>query len=580
VQNVAGQMELSEYQLDVLGYHDFLYDPDLLAERVWPLIRLRRFDEARGFAAQAMANADPGERSRGLNAYCAIEGEAGRRRAYFDACMQAYKNADARRAQGEQVQVTVHAYNAAMAALAVGRPDEAEKLLLDGARGLEFTTANPWRELLRIYLDGGKLTEAVGALREMQRWRKRQPAYLRDQDRAETEVAFATMLLVAGESNAALKAVDRAMLQPDRRGVTSSNHEQALGAHALLRRALMRVRRERMREDAAAEGWLGTIRGTAMAWLEGFRESPDDERIRSVLADEDRLTATLRLGVRGGMEPMPVWLVGDLVDVLGPGVVSVGLDRAAKFDGSADPRVAAHLSLRAEVALARGDEAVALKFAREALAKLGPGEVLLRGRVLSLAAKAALERGEEATGVSYLEETLRVDGGALRRRGMALPARVESTGGDLAADVAGAIERSPRFESGRGFVVRVTTKPKGVSVCLLSVRGDRLKCVDVEREMRSVEDDGGDAGSKPPPASAKKPKRSEPETDEALAKRAARVFQHRVFAAEVTLSNLDMQSLDGRVSAGSEAARERMEGMLNDLVKKESEAESTGESTP
>ena len=36
-QALAGEMEEYEYQLHVLEFHDYLYDPDLLAEHAWPL---------------------------------------------------------------------------------------------------------------------------------------------------------------------------------------------------------------------------------------------------------------------------------------------------------------------------------------------------------------------------------------------------------------------------------------------------------------------------------------------------------------------------------------------------------------
>src|SRR5262249_53512675 len=128
--------------------------------------------------------------------------------------------------------LTVHAYNAALADLAVLRFDDAERVAREGTRRLEFTIANPWRFLTRLYTDEGRVAEAVGAVREMQQWRVRQPASLRDQDRAETDAALASLLLVAGEADTGLRLINRAIERPDRRGLVSSSPEQALGAHA------------------------------------------------------------------------------------------------------------------------------------------------------------------------------------------------------------------------------------------------------------------------------------------------------------------------------------------------------------
>jgi tetratricopeptide (TPR) repeat protein len=374
VQSLAGQMELFDYQLQVLGYHDYLYDPDLLAEHAWPLMALGRYDEAREFATKASeVRNDPYQKSAGLNALCAIEGEAGTRQPYLDACLAALENAKARAARDpEHGSIAVHAYNAAMAAHSTLDFAREEQLALEGVSRLEMTPANPWRQLARLYVDQGRMTEAVEALREMQRWKRRQPAYLREQAHAETDVAFATVLLVAGRTEIGLPAVDRAIDQPDRRGLTTSRPEQALGAHALLRRSLRITDDERTYELAGARGFFGGF-GDRMA-ISGHSSQiwADEERIRSTLADDDRITRTFRIYVKGGIEPIPVWLLGDLIEVLGPGVVSVALRRAREAEGD-DPRMTPYYqALEAEIALQQGDEGRAQNVAARASPRSRP----------------------------------------------------------------------------------------------------------------------------------------------------------------------------------------------------------------
>ncbi|MCA9697021.1 MAG: hypothetical protein KC431_05825, partial [Myxococcales bacterium] len=70
-QAAAGELERHEYQLQLLDYHDSLYDPRLTAEHAWPLMLLGRFDEARKYAEKASASTDPFQRSLGRNALCA-----------------------------------------------------------------------------------------------------------------------------------------------------------------------------------------------------------------------------------------------------------------------------------------------------------------------------------------------------------------------------------------------------------------------------------------------------------------------------------------------------------------------------
>lgn len=549
IQGLAGEMEEHEYQLHVLDFYDYLYDPDLLAEHAWPLLHLRRFNEARDFARRAIATNDAWQQSLGRNALCAIEGEARQRQAQYTACLEAFQHAQ-RRAQGvtdtnpaTAPHVTVHAYNAALAAWSVLRHDEVERLAIEGTRRLEFTTANPWRLLVRLYVDQGKMAQAVDALREMQRWRVRQPAYLRDQDRAETDAAVATALLVAGEAEVGVRFISRALERPDRRGLVSSNAEQALGAHALLRRALLRTQAELDREAAVARG-LG---GRVTAWLRSLARRldawPDDERVTSVLADERRLDSTLRFYLRGGIEPVAPWLVGDLVDVLGAGVVSVALADVRREEQGNPAMTPYYDALEAEVLLAQGETSRALVLARRALDALPASEALLHARVAAVAAEAARAEGYEALSHGFYERALQKDPGTLRRMGLAVPARVlVQARGDVAEALGAAIERSPRLRrSERGFRVTVTGDARGLRVCLASATGSDLGC------------------------SETRPERGEP--SERFVVRAAEQFHRTVFATRMGLSTQDLRSLDGTTTINDAAAREQMNDTLRDLAR-------------
>jgi hypothetical protein len=571
IQSLAGQMELYDYQLQVLGYHDYLYDPDLLGEHAWPFMHLARFDEARDFANRAIKTRDAYQQSLGRNALCAVEGEARTRDPYFEACKNAYDAAVAERATGAENAVAVHAYNAALGAMAAGRWSDARELLNGAAGRLEHTPANPWRLLVRMNLDEGKIQDAAAGLNAMQRWRKAQPAPLRDQDRAETEVAFATVLLVAGESEAGLRLVDRAIAQPDRRGLVSSNQEQALGAHALLRRALARVQAERTGEEASARGIAGRFGGIFEVAGAHAGSWPDDERIRSVLSDDDRLVATLRLYVHGGIEPVPVWLVGDLIDVLGAGVVAVALNLARGGEGE-DRRMSSYYdALEAEVRLHQGDENRALTLAQQALEHLPEREALLRARTMIVAAEAARQTGRDATALDWYEQVIALDAGALRRMDVAIPASTRHSGGGLAEDAAERLGRSPRVRDDPGFQVLVTQTTEsgrhGLEACLLTQHGNRLSCASVQRQDVPVDPDAEvpDAGPARPGTPA--PEREmRPETDDELVRRACAEFHRVVFAPAVSLGSIDMRSLDGRVTTGQEVARERLQNLLGGAI--------------
>ncbi|PRQ04638.1 HTH-type transcriptional regulator MalT [Enhygromyxa salina] len=570
-QMIAGELERHEYQLQLLDYHDSLYDPRLTAEHAWPLMLLGRYDEARKYAEKAAESSDEFQRSLGRNALCAIEGEAGTRAERFNACLSAYDDA-ADRARGddpfakpdEVTSVTVHAYNAALAALTVLRPDEAERLAKAGATRIEFTPANPWRLLVRLYTDQARMEEAVLALREMQSWRRKMPPHLREQVRAETDVAFATVLLVAGETGTGLEVVDRAIANPDRRGLTSSSKDQALGAHALLRRAIRQTHAEVEAERAVWSGTAESARITRDAFEREIQDWSDSERIRGVLNDDERLVATFRMYVAGGLEPVPSWLVGDLVPILGAGVCSVVLDmvRKAETDEALDPYYDA---LEAEIAIHRGRREDALKLANKALDTLPEFEALLRARVAAIAGEAAWRLGQDKDALEFWATAMQRDAGVIRRRGLALPAKLSNdASGPVAARVVELLEDSPRFDfDDDGFTVTLAGSGRELELCLLEPAGGVLGCASTPPPADEAE----------PEATTKAEADDEGEEldeldDDDYASLTVEAFHKRAFAMPVGLSNIDLGSLDGTATISDEANRERMQGLL-DKVKSE-----------
>ena len=63
---VYGDLELYTNQLTILARYNEIYDPDLLAERAWPLMKLREFERARQAATDGIESGDPRQVSIGL----------------------------------------------------------------------------------------------------------------------------------------------------------------------------------------------------------------------------------------------------------------------------------------------------------------------------------------------------------------------------------------------------------------------------------------------------------------------------------------------------------------------------------
>jgi tetratricopeptide (TPR) repeat protein len=555
-QRLAGELEEHEFRLQILEYHDALYDPQLLSQRAITLMHLRRFDLARQKAREAMQGTDPEQRIMGQNALCAIETEAGTRQPSFDACTHALDAARSRPlAQGETTaRIAVYAYNAAEAAMSVYRFDDAERYLQEATRRIEFTPANPWRMLARMYTDAGRIGDAVNAIREMQRWRAAQPAYLRDQDRAESDAALATLLLIGGEPEIGARFADRAMDRPDRRGLVSSRPEQALGAHALLRRSLLRTAAEIAAENASVTSGLA-LSQRSVAWRDRLRAWPDDERVVSVCADDDRLVATLRGYVGGGIEPLPSWMVGDLIDVLGTGVFAAALAEAKEKERGFVGVRPYHDAMSAELELHRANYSEAVRLARAAAAALPRSERLLAARVLAVGAEAARLDGDLSASRALFEQVITKDPGVLRRMQLAIPAQIRAEGTDASAIRAAELLRgSPRLrEESGGFVVTIAAQGAGHSVCLRTPQGNTVTCVAVP--------------PLPPPAvraGQTAPSASPAESVDERARRIGAAFHREVFASRSGFATVDLRSLDGTTTSGRDNAREQLRGLMDE----------------
>jgi hypothetical protein len=541
---LAQEMEEFEFELQILDYHDALYTPMASGEHAWPLMRLERYDEAKKFAALAADSKNAFERTLGLNAACAIEGETEGRESYYKACLAALDNKREALGKDPHAALAVDAYNAALAALAAFKPDEAEKIALEGTKRLAFTNANPWRLLAVMYAGQGRAGDAINALREMGAWRRRQPANVRGQDRAQTDAVAAQIFLLAGETERGLGLIDVVIDQPDRRGLSSSSAEQALGGHALLRRALRRAHRGFVAERATwtgvpAKGATARAAASVDSWAS---DVADEERIVRVMSDRRTLQASFRPYLAGGLDDVQSWLVGDLVEVLGPGVVGAVLeDLRAKEER---PEVAGYFdALEAEVALAHGSsEAAAL--AKRALDALPKNEALLRARVAAVGWRARGGTGQIAMG--FLEQAAQLDGGVFRRMGWRVPAKLTLPADDVGRKVAELLEASPRLDVGdAGLGVGIEPDELGgPKICLYGAQsGARLQCG--RPDVRKKED--GTAA-----------------TSDEMARALVAAFHQKALALPLGLTGTDVSSLDGSTTTSSQAVRERLEEVLGE----------------
>ncbi|MBI5479170.1 MAG: hypothetical protein HY906_09955 [Deltaproteobacteria bacterium] len=527
--DLCGDMDLLAEKLEALDAHDRVYRPPLLAEHAWPLMKLGRYEEARAVVGAALTTGRPRQRKVALTALCAIESEAGKRAESYQACRQA-----AEEVRGQRTEGAAEFSNAGEAALGMLRLDEAERDFLEASRRPPTLYGNPYAKLVELYLREGRVAEAVKGMKDAHAHRRRKPAYLDQLSQAETDALASLLLLAVGRAAEALPLTRRALERPDRRGGISSQREQAEAAAAILDRMARNEVALRLAEERATHGaWpaFGRLWAEARLLVEAWSSG---RRAAVLMADRRRLLATLRPSFSGGAD-VPVWVNGELVSILGPGVVeqAVREARAAETLAEAGPYLDA---VEAEAALGGGKPQQALAVAERALAGLPPAEVLLAGRVAAVAADAARRVGDPRRELHYLDQALQKDPTSVRRLGLALPVTVREDGSDGARRAAALLRRSPRFRAGAGGMVLTVG---ATSACLHSVGGTVLQCAHVQSRA------GEDAA--------------------ALARRLVDEAHAHAFAPRIDLSQTDARSLDGSTGVGDARASDRARSVLEDL---------------
>ncbi|MGB0680289.1 MAG: hypothetical protein ACPGUV_11565 [Polyangiales bacterium] len=526
-----GDLEEHEARLQSIRRYNTLYEPDMLAERAWSLMKLRRFEAARRAAEEGLVSGESRQQEMALNALCAIEFEAGQDRKSYRACRKALEYSEIERGQASAVDLT----NFAEASRSLFKLDEAERILLQATKAPLAWYGNPWLELGELYTREARLPEAWHALKQIHKYRSRRPPHVQNADRNETWRGLAAFLLAAGYPEGALQMTDKALVMPDRRGHNSRNPAQDRAIIALIDHSARRAKAERLLERAAALPWYAR----AVPWLQAswlrFQAWVSRKRAARWLTSDADLVGVLRIGTAQSAV-MPPWLLGELVDAVGPTTLEAALRRAARLERRPGAQ-AYYQAVRTEVALMQGEPGRALRHSARALEGLNPAEKMLRARVHALAGQSAAKLGKARRALAHFDKAFQLDAGVLRRLGIELPVAQIQARSSADKARAAALLRSPRFtQSAPGLQLTVRDDGKRLQAELRGPRGQVWAKAEVRR---------------------KRSQRAEVWAAQSVE------LQHRLFSPAIDLAQADIHSLDGsnRVSRNPGRDLFGMDGM-------------------
>ncbi|MEW6281331.1 MAG: hypothetical protein AB1758_22160 [Candidatus Eremiobacterota bacterium] len=524
----SGMMERYRDELKLLEKYDRLYVPKRPAEHGWPLMKLGRLNESRDRMNEVLRRSqDEDDRTTAYNTLGAIEFEARDVKQSRESYQRLVQEI---RSHGWQMDSTF-LRNLAEAETMLGNYARAEELLLE-ATGYEnpYSYTNPWGDLAALYLPQGRFSELLSATRRMQAWAAMSAPFVENQTWAERQLTTAEVLLALGYDDVAETLLRRIVYRPDRNMATSSKaYITEAGTLGIYRNVLI-CRRERLREEMSWCTWrryfenltrLATL-GQELEWV--------SERIAALVVAHDGLQWAVQTHQTGSIYGN--WLVGDVNNLFGTGVVSAQVKRVL-----ADPE---HPTLEvekpylgavlAEGLYLRGRRAAAEAALTGALEEVPPSQRLLHARLQAMLGQVAWQKGQRQQALDHYSKAFEMDAGVFRRLRMRIPARIESSGGPLATRAADYLRSSPRFFFHRdGFVVSLNQGGSGLSGTVLDHRGTRV-------------------------ASFSSPNKKD--ADETVRAFCARLHEF-VFSARLDLSQSDINNLNGS-NASSNLAREQL----------------------
>lgn len=512
---VQGELEDYDEQLAWMQRYNDQYDPDMAAEAAWPLMKMRRFDDARRVARTALSSGSPWQTEVALNALCAVEFEAGDEQRSHEACRAAL---DLHGADPDR-QSAVDFTNFAESSRALFQLDEAEEVGLQATRAQVSWFGNPYIDLAELYVREARFPEALDMLHQVHPYRLRRPPHVQDADRNEARRALSEFFVVVGRGEEAVRITSKAVNMPDRRSHNSRDAAQDLALAAMLDRVARRLRADEIEREALGRPLMDRVVAYGQASWERWESWTSGRQAARALSDTSRLVGIFEIGrARSGI--LPPWLAGDLAAILGPGVTMEALRRAR----AEDPRPGAgayYDAFEAEAALEAGDAARAYELAQRAHDALAPAEALLRARCSAIAAEAAMREDRERDALGAYDEAFQIDPGIWIRLDLAVPVRIVSHGGGVADEAASLLASSPRFDvADIGMTIDVEATQAHGRACMSSSTGAVLGCGEIDPEA-------GD------------------ETADEFAARLARTLIETVFAPRIDMSQTDAAGLDG-----------------------------------
>ncbi len=537
---VLGQMDRRVDQLAAFDLLDAHYAPKQTVNRIWPLLKLGRFEEARAIGEALLHDPDPDIRERAYNGLMAVEEEAGNRKPSYTWGQRALES------MGQDTCIL-----ATNTALGARRAFDFPQTITYDQRALKANDGScptsPHAQLSAMYLVFGQFQQSLSALKALRAAPR--PPHLRVQNEMVIRARFVELLLALGQFDEAEIRVREILAAPDRAGMISAASEIVELSNALLGYSVLTARYHQLLERASARSVWPAIRTR----LEAEQIAASRWRAAREATRLAALPETLRKHVRPYYTDVMPWYGADMLAVFGGGVLRKAIAEVRALETDYPDAAGAFLDgYLAELTWREGDYAEAIAAGEAALKALPQEPKLLRNRIRAWIADSRWRTGDLDGARRDYAAVLDFQPTAMRHLGLALPVTLGPVSGPDGDAITERLQASPRldFDTRAPFELSVETDEQGARVCLQTAK--RL-CATLAGEDY---------------AAAKKAEAEPPDgtTGDVIAAAIDR-FHDEVFAPRIELTQSDINSLDGR--AVRQSARDALDGLLGPKEKSE-----------
>jgi hypothetical protein len=576
--HIYADMDQREEQILAINDYLRLASPEEDVYKIWPLLKLERYQEAKAIAMSRMKSNRSYIRQSAYNGMMAIESEQRTRQPSYDWGYKGHLDANG--------QSCVIALNLGLASRQCFWPDKEEEFNKLAITALDQDcSTSPYIQSATTYLDHGDFAKSIHAL---SRWRPKDASdFVSSRMRFKKNIA--ELYYALGLWKKGIEFIHEVVYYPDRSaGNDSASQEMLFLESAIIYWSMLDARFHEINEENSARGFWDAQKQQWENWELRWEKWKQKRQIMRFGGYRKLLTDLLRPYVSN----VAPWQMNSLVYLLGSGILRSAITYVRTEEKEFTKEIDLFLSaFEAELFWVEGDYLKAYELAKKAYEGISPAIKIFRYRLLALmwASKQKLNaQGEMAGGEldQDLDLLIQKYPTPLRILNISIPASIEFSGSNLklAEQVYDRLKNSPRFDvngsAQQRVKVQINASESDIQICMLGLGNQQYGCAttQIDPKFEEEEQEKKRKAKQEKRTKAIKKQLDQQAKDEGISSanqseteqvdfafenekaeainpdpifRAIKRFHTKIFTPKVELSQKEMNTLDGNISQQS-----------------------------